>query len=130
MIWEIIASVATALSVMFAVATYWIDRKTKKKTETIHAVDHILDSYYEYVKGKDLKKDYNDYVKFLSIVERFATDANEGVLSRKTVKKRLSIFLVNEYDKNMREVILQRRKQFSRESYYEQIERLIKYLKS
>ena len=29
MIWEIIASVATALSVMFAVATYWIDRKTK-----------------------------------------------------------------------------------------------------
>ena len=130
MIWEIISSVAAALSVIAAVVIYLIDRKTKKKADTIHAVDHVLDSYYEYARGKDPKKDYQDYVKFLSIVERLATDANEGVLSKKTVKNRLSIFLVNEYERNMQEIIIQRRKQFSRESYYGQIEKLIEYLKS
>lgn len=132
MIWEIIASISAALSIFVAVATYLFDRKTKKKADTIHAIDHVLDSYYKYKddKRKDPQKDYNYYVKFLSIVERFATDVNEGVLLKKTVKNRLSIFLTNEYEKHMKEIISQRRKQFSRESYYEQIDRLIKYMKS
>ena len=132
MIWEIIASISTALSVIIVVVTYMVDRKTKKKADTIHAIDHVLDSYYKYKddKRKDPNKDYNFYVEFLSIVERFATDVNEGVLLKKTVKNRLSIFLVNEYEKNMKEIIAQRRKQFSRDSYYEQIEKLIEYLKS
>lgn len=130
MIWEIIASVSAAISVIIAVLTYLVDRKTKKKAETIHAIDHVLDSYYKYKdkKGKEPKKDYNFYVEFLSIVERFATDVNEGVLSRKTAKKRLSIFLTKEYENKMKEIIIQRREQFSRENYYEQIEKLIKYM--
>lgn len=130
MVWEFIASVSAALSVIIAVITYWLDRKNKKKAKTISAIDHVLDSYYKYVKGKEPKNNYNNYVKFLSIVERFATDVNEGVLFKKIVKNRLSIFLINEYDKNMKEIILQRRKQFSRESYYGQIEKLIKKMKS
>ena len=130
MIWEIISSVAAAFSVIIAVVTYWVDRKNKIKAETIKAVDHILDSYYEYAKGKDSTQDYNDYVRFLSIVERFATDANEGVLSKKTIGNRLSLFLVKEYNEKMKEIIIQRRNQFSRNSYYGQIEKLIQYLES
>jgi hypothetical protein len=77
-------------------------------------------------RGKDMNKDYHDYVKFLSIVERFATDVNERVLIKKIVKTRLSIFLANEYQNHLKELIIQRRKQFSREGYYEQIEKLIR----
>ena len=128
MIWEIISSVAAAISVIIAVAAYLHDSCNKKTAETIHAVDRVLDSYYELAKGKNPKTDYDDYVKFLSIVERFATDANEGVIKKNLIKKRLSIFLINEYEQHLKGIITQRRKQFSRESYYKQIEDLIKYL--
>ena len=65
----------------------------------------------------------------MSVVERFATDVNERVLLKRIVKKRLSILLVSEYEKNLKGLIDQRRKQFSRVSYCEQIEKLIDYLK-
>ncbi len=126
--WDVVSSVATAISVVFAVITYLIDKSNRKKAETIHAIDRVLDSFYELVKGKNLKDNYHDYVKFLSIVERFATDVNENVLSRKLVKTRMSIFLKNEYESHLKELIIQRRKQFSRESYYMQIEDLIQKL--
>ncbi len=126
MIWDIASSVVAAISLVFAVITYLIDRHNKKKADTIQAIDRIFDSYYELARGKDINKDYHDYVKFLSIVERFATDVNERVLIKKIVKTRLSIFLANEYQNHLKELIIQRRKQFSREGYYEQIEKLIR----
>ena len=125
MTWEILSSIATAASVIFAVITYWVDSCNKKRADTINAIDHIFDSYHELPKDRD----YHEYVKFMSVVERFATDANEGVLIKKIIKKRLSIFLIEEYDRHMKEIITQRRKQFKRDSYYNQIDDLIKYLK-
>ena len=129
MVWEIIASVATALSVIVAVITYVTDHHFKKRAATIHAIDRVLDAYYEYVRDKDPNKDYKEYTKFMSIVERIAADANERVILKKLIKARLSILLINEYDKHMKNIIDQRRNQFSRNSYYQQIEKLIQYLK-
>lgn len=125
MIWEIISSIATAVSVIIVVITYWRDSHNKKRADTINAIDHVLDSYHDLPKDRD----YQKYVKFMSIVERFATDANERVLMKSLIKKRISIFLIEEYDQHMKEIITQRRKQFKRDTYYSQIEKLIAYLK-
>lgn len=131
MIWEIISSVATATSVIIAVVTFLIDIHNKKRSATIQAVDQVFDAYYQYVKGKDPNKDgYNDYIAFLSIVDRLAIDANENVLSRKITKSRLSILIISEYDKHMHFIIKQRRKQFKRDTYYKEIDKLVDYLKN
>ena len=124
-IWEIISSIATAASVVIVVITYCVDFHNRKKSETIKAVDQVLNSYYDLPKDRD----YHEYVKFMSGIERFAVDANENILIKRLIKKRLSIFLINEYEQNMKEIISQRRKQFNRDSYYDQIDTLIKYLK-
>lgn len=125
MIWEVVSSIAAAVSVIIAVITYGIDSRNKKRADTINAIDHVFESYYKLPKNRE----YLEYVKFMSIVERFATDANEKVLKKSLIKKRLSIFLIEEYEKSMKDIITQRRKQFNRDSYYSQIEELISYLK-
>ena len=64
----------------------------------------------------------------MSKVERFALSVNEGVYCKKVVKNQASIFLKNQYDGFMKELIAQRRNQFNRDSYYANIEKLINSL--
>ena len=126
MIFEMISVGLSATTVIVAAATFIVDFKRKKKTETLEKINEIFDEYYK-IKNKDINMFYSDYVTYLSNLERFARSVNEGVYYKKIVKSNLSIMLTEQYKKSLKEIIEQRRKQFERDSYYENIEIMISY---
>ena len=90
MIWEIIASISAALSIFVAVATYLFDRKTKKKADTIHAIDHVLDSYYKY---KDDIFPFREHTRGRTVTFVMQMDDVPGLLSE--VLKKVADFKAN-----------------------------------
>lgn len=81
---------------------------------------------YQPLKKKTIKEDYNDFVDYMRRVEHFAIGVKDNFYSKKVVKKQASFFFANQYNRFMKEIITQRRKQFKRNDYYKNIEDLVK----
>ena len=122
---EVLANIISAGSLIATVLAFCCTQCKSKKAETIKRINDIYDFYYE-ICEKDFHEHYFKYVHYMSEVERFAVYVNEGVYNKHIVEKQMSIFLASQYDRFMREIIEQRRKQFGRDSYYKNIEDLIK----
>lgn len=122
--WDMIASFLSAISIMIAVYTYVDGVRRKKTADTLAEIDNILEAYYS-LSGTDVSRNYKELVSYMSKVERFATSVNAGLYNKKIVEDRASIFLKEQYRRFMEEIITQRRKQFKREDYYHNIEKLV-----
>ena len=125
---ETIPVIIAAFSLIFAVVSFLFERKQTKSYETLNRVESLMEQYYEKLRNKGVNDHYADYVKYLGELDRFARGVNEGVYSKRIVKRHASIFLKMQYESFAKKLIADRRKQFGRESYYENIEQLIKEL--
>ena len=118
----------SAISVIVAVATFLINFYRNRKVETIRALNEIYELYYSSLQDKTVHDNYKDYVKYMSHVDRFAVAITENLYDRQLVKKRASIFFTNQYEEFMKEIRDQRRKQFKRDDYYNNIDKMMQYL--
>lgn len=123
-----ISNVLSAISIMVAVITFLVNFVRTKKVETMREIDKLFELSGE-LKGKTVRDDYQDYVAYMREVERFAIGVNEGLYYRSVVSRQASILLFNQYDNFIREIIEQRRKQFKRADYYQNIEKLMHRIK-
>ena len=123
-----ISNVLSAISIMVAVITFLFNFVRTKKVETMREIDKLFELSGE-LKGKTVRDDYQDYVAYMREVERFAIGVNEGLYYRSVVSRQASILLFNQYDNFIREIIEQRRKQFKRADYYQNIEKLMHRIK-
>ena len=119
-----IPNLLSAAAILVSVILFLIERANVKKVETIKELNDIYDLYYD-LKGKDINKDYTEYVRYMSKVERFAIAVNEKVYNKNVVKRQASIFFKAQYDSFMKDLIAQRRSLVKRDSYYSNIEKLI-----
>ena len=124
MLFNVLATFISALSVIVAAVTFIINFRRTKKVETLQAIDEIFESYYQLSK-KDVNSHYFEYVKYMSKVERFAAAVNAGIYDEKLVHNRTSIMFRKQYNDFMKDIIQQRRKQFNREDYYSEIVKMI-----
>lgn len=118
------SDILSAVSILVGVITFLIHFVRTKKVETMKEIDKIFELSDE-LKGKTVRNNYEDYVAYMREVERFAIGVNEKLYYRCMVKRQVSILLCNQYDDFMKDIINQRRKQFKRTSYYQNIEKLI-----
>ena len=123
--WDIIGAVCSLATVLVAVVTYMIDFHRRKKLETLKELDALWE-LYQPLKGKKINENYEEYVAYMRKVEHFAAAVEERVYHKKVVKKRASIFFASQYQRFMKDIIEQRRKQFGRDDYYSSIEKMVK----
>lgn len=122
--WNIIASVVSLISIVFAVVTFYSDRKRAMKVDTIKELNRILDRYYE-IRDLDLNKNYKEFCALTSDISRFAYAVNTGVYDSKIVKERASRTFLKMYEMFMKSVIEKHRLQFKNETYYQEIETML-----
>lgn len=121
-----ISDLIAAVSIIVTMGTFLAQHIRTIRVETIHQLNDLFDYYYTELQGKTVNTNYLDFVKYMSRLDRFAVAVNEGIYCKGMVKKRASILLTKQYDEFMKGIITQRRAQFHRENYYENIEKLIK----
>jgi hypothetical protein len=122
--WDMIGAVCSLATVLVAVVTYMIDFHRRKKLETLKELDALWE-LYQPLKGKKINENYEEYVAYMRKVEHFATAVDEKVYNKRVVKKRASIFFTSQYQRFMKDIIAQRRKQFGRDDYYNSIEKMV-----
>ena len=122
--WSVIGSIASTVAVIVTLVTFMIQWRRNKKVETLRALDEIYDAYY-LLDGKEPAKDYRACVAYINKVNRFAIAFNGGVYDKKAVKGQASIFFKAQYDRFVRDIIEQRRKQFKRDNYYHDIVEMV-----
>ena len=127
--WDALCCILTFFSVIIAVVAFFWNAHHTKKVETITKIDELFDYFYT-LDPKNPLADYRKYTGFLSAVNRFSAAYNENTISKKLVRKRMSSFMIRQYDERMEKVIEDRRKQFNREDYYIQIKTMVKDLKA
>ena len=120
-----VSTLVSAIAVIVTVVTFLINFIRTKKVETMQEIDKIFD-LRDKLSGEDTNKNYLELVDYMRSVERFAIGVNEKLYYKSLVKKQLSIVLKKQYQTFMKELIDQRRKQFKRDDYYINIEKLIK----
>ena len=75
--------------------------------------------------GRTEIRRYPDYLLYTRIVDRFAAEYMERVLCRKIVANRAGSFLIRNYENTLRQIIEKQRKQHSRNSYFENIVKMV-----
>ena len=124
----IVASLLSLLSIIVAVATFLLDRKRTKKVETIKKLNEIFDRYYD-LRGLDLNDDYKEFCAFTSDFSRFAYAVNERVYDEKVVIEKASRLLESIYESFLKDVIEKHRVQFKDDTYYQEIDTLMKKIR-
>lgn len=125
---EFLAAASSCVALVFGVATYYSSISRERKVRTYNAIDVLLEKNDE-LSSKNIKNDYMDFVHFTRNVDRFASSYNAGQFKKSIVKERAGAFLIRIYDEKLSGIILQQRKQFKRDSYFSQLENMIKDLK-
>lgn len=123
-----IANILQTVSIVVAVAIFLYDLHQRKKADTLQEIDEVFEKYYQ-LRDKPMKEHYSEYVSYVSFLERFAMKVRERLLLKSVVKKRMSIFLRTLDSKFLGELIDKRRKQFGRDSYYQNVTWLIEECK-
>ncbi len=128
MIWNILPSLLSLLSILVAVFIFLSDRKRNKKVETIKELNKIFNQYYA-IRDLDFNTHYKEYCALTSDISRFAYATLENIYDLEIVIMRASkLFLVmNDYF--LEATIKKHREQFNNENYYREIEDLIDLLK-
>lgn len=122
------ANVLTCVSVLGSAIFYWRDKRHDREVELKHEISEIFDYYYEKIRNADESELYVKRVQFMSKLNRLAETVNGKCFSKKYVRKHARLFLKQQNDTFIREYIAQRRKQFKRDDYYSELEKLMNYL--
>lgn len=125
---ELVANVLTCVSIFGSAVFYWVDRYRDIQIELGQEISDLFDFYYESVRNADASELYVKRVQFMSKLNRFAEKVNKKCHSKKYVRQKASILLKQQNDAYIREYIAQRRKQFKRDDYYSELEKLMNYL--
>lgn len=127
--WECLEK-TTYFSIILTILFRIIDRRRSLIAEINDDISELFDFYYEKLKKTDTKGDeiYSVRVQYMSKLERMARKVNSHCL-QKQVKKQAGQFLLRQNEEFISEYIQQRRKQFHRENYYENTEKLLARLK-
>ena len=121
---ELIASIATIIAVPLTLITYFCAKQREKRVFTFVRLNELF-ACNDALLRKDLNKDYPDYLLYTRTVDRFAAEYMERVLCRKIDANRAGRFLIRNYEKTLRQIIEKQRKQHSRNSYFENIVKMV-----
>ncbi len=122
-----LGDILSFISIAVAVITFFVTRHRTQKVETLQKIDELTEGYYD-VRDKDVSKDYKEYVSYLSKLDRFAKAVNQHVYMERVVKKHDLFFKTLYQHGFIQKLVPQRRKQFKRESYYQDLEIMLKKL--
>ena len=114
------------MSVIVTIVVFCDSRRRERRAETFKAINELYEFYYK-IGEFDIDKNYKKSTWFVSKIDRFAASYLEKMYDKKLVKDRVASYLKRlYYEKGMRELIIQRRKQFNREEYYDSIEKMLR----
>ena len=120
-----LGDILSFISIAVAVTTFFVTRYRTKKVETLQKIDELTEGYYD-VRDKDVSKDYKEFVSYLSKLDRFAKAVNRHVYLQRIVKQNDLFFKALYKHGFIQKLVPQRRKQFKRESYYQDLETMLK----
>ena len=116
--------------ILVSLVLYWLDRAASIKNEMNEEIDKIYDFYYRNLTKTDKKDLYHERVQYMSMLNRLARQANSSRYRMKIVNEQAGKFLLRLDEDFIHSIILQRRRQFKRESYYVQLEKMIETLRT
>ena len=125
---ETVSVVIAAVAVIVAVVLHFLSERKEKTLRTHNRINELFAANDD-IGEKDLNKNYWNLVLYLRKVDRFAVEYNCGLLDKKTVKDRAGKFLIRNYEEYFSVVIPHQRKQFKREDYFSDIEKMIEDLR-
>ena len=121
-----VSAVIAAVSVFITVKQFNKQQKQEKFAATTAEISKIFSSYYDKGLGDaKLNEHYCDFVGYMSQISRFAAYYNKDVYDKDLTNERMSILMKENYNSFMERLIEDRRKQFSRENYYSEIETML-----
>lgn len=85
---------------------------------------------FDSLKKKKVNDNYDDFVSYIRRLDRLAYGTEKGSYELEVIKERFSRTLVSDYDRRLKDIVENRRKQMKRESYYKSLENLVEKMRA
>ncbi len=126
---ELAGIIIAALSLLATAVTYIYDKLLQRKQRTIEKLGELQNNYHDSIAGKGRREEkdyYRNCVKFFGNVEQFCAGIMSHYYSYNIAKKNASRFITMLYNDFKDYLIEQRRSMFQNDSYYHNLEQLVR----
>ena len=124
-----LGNILTVLSLLFGVYQYLHEKRKQRIANTLVEIDHLFEMF-DSLKKKKVNDNYDDFVSYIRRLDRLAYGTEKGSYELEVIKERFSRTLVSDYDRRLKDIVENRRKQMKRESYYKSLENLVEKMRA